>query len=500
MAVGTALLPFPSGGLNARDPLDAMPSTDAWELTNILPRGGYGEPVGDAVIFHDNQGSNDPAKTIINAPYRDTGEKVFTVYGGKIIYILTSTTETELRTGQTEDAWQYAFINNTLVMVNGADQPVQISSTPTLSDATYTTISDDAKLIDVTVFKDRLYFIEKDTTKMWYGATGATTGALTAFDLASVLQKGGTLTWIGSWTQGTGTGIQDFLIIMSSQGEMLIYEGDDPATTWNIAGRFFVGKPLSIRGKKNIGADLWFLTREGMLSAADVLNNHGVAGKYRALTDKIQNLYRTYFNTYGAAVGWEIFHYPRGNLVLINLPPTVNLDSVGGYGLQLAMNTETGAWCQIQRMYPAWCWALWSDFALYGGRTSTAKAFNPAGAASAGGGTYYGTCYWAYNDLGARGVDKNVTMMRPALSDFTDFNSGSGSITVSFGVYGELRSGDGLGTTSLTWLASAGTLNRWIGAAAYSKLISPILQITVSSCTFHVNSMQLMFETSGEPF
>lgn len=493
----TITLPFPSGGLNARDPLDAMPGTDAWEMRNILPRSGYGELPGYRLTFHDAQVSGGQVKTIISAPYRDTGEKVFTCYGGKIVYVLTATTETELETAQTEDAWQHAFINNTLVMVNGADQPQQISSVPASSDATYTTISDDSKLLDVTVFRSRLYFIEKDTTKVWYGATNATTGALTEFNLQTVIKKGGTLTWISSWTGDTGSGVQDFLMIMTSMGELIVYEGDDPATTFNIAGRYYVGRPLATRAKANIGADLWFLTREGMLSAADILSNNGAAGKYRTLTDKIQNLYRQYVYDYGAIVGWQIFAYPRSNLVMINVPPTVDQTGNGDYGIQLAMNTETGAWCKLYTLYPAWHWALWQESALFGGRGLAGTAFNPAGTATTA--TYQAVCNWAYTDLKARGFDKHVQMMKPVLTDFEDFG-GSGETDIYINALGEPGSSSGSVVFVDDHLAAAGNFNRWVGANAYSKMISPSLDLRATDLNCYIQSMQLMYEVAGEPF
>ena len=257
-------IPFPFGGINARDPIDKMPPNDAIAINNLLPRGGYGEAVQSYILFHDLEGSGGTAATLITAPYLG-GEKVFDCYAGKIVYILTSTTETVLETGQTSDFWQHAFINNTLVMVNGVDQPQQISSAPASSDAVYTGVADDATLVDVVVFRNRLYFIEKDTLNMWYGATNATTGALTQFPLAAVVKKGGTLEWISTLTEGTGSGLDDYLVLMTSQGEMLVYAGDDPATNWYLLGRFYVGKPMGRRAKSNIGADLWILTRDGML-------------------------------------------------------------------------------------------------------------------------------------------------------------------------------------------------------------------------------------------
>lgn len=497
----TVTLPFPSGGLNARDPLDAMPATDAWEMRNILPRSGYGEFVGDGVIFHDAAGSGGDVKTAITAAYLGS-EKLFVCYGGKIVLVLTSSTETDLKTGQTVDNWQHAFINNTLVMVNGADQPQQISSVPAISDAVYTIIADDNKLVDVTVYQSRLYFIEKDTTKMWYGATNATTGALTAFDLATVIKKGGTLEWISSWTESTGSGLQDYLVIMTSQGEMLVYAGDDPAANFYLVGRFYVGKPLSRRGKENIGADLWFLTRDGMLSAADVMRGNGNAGKYKALTDKIQNVYRDRVTTYGSAVGWEIFNYPRGNLVLINIPPTVDLSGNGDYGWQYVMNTETGAWCELFIMYPAWTWTLFAETAVYGGKAHTARAFNPTGVfATVGDGIYLARVSWAYNDLGARGFDKHVQMIRPTISDFSDFDSGFGTLATNVGVYGELGTTPGGGLVSIgTFTAAGGNVNRWVGATTYSKLISPAMSFTVTSINARINNVQLMYEPATEPF
>ena len=51
----------------------------------------------------------------------------------------------------------------------------------TVSNAAYTGIADDNKLVDVCVYKERLFFVEKDSASIWYLPVGTVTGALTEF-------------------------------------------------------------------------------------------------------------------------------------------------------------------------------------------------------------------------------------------------------------------------------------------------------------------------------
>ena len=98
----------------------------------------------------------------------------------------------------------------------------------------------------VTVYKNRVWFIEKDTTRGWYLEFGEYAGVATDFDFGSMLPNGGNLQALINWTYdgSSGVGVQNQFIIVSNMGDVLVYGGDDPASasTFQVVGRWFIGR------------------------------------------------------------------------------------------------------------------------------------------------------------------------------------------------------------------------------------------------------------------
>ena len=75
-----------------------------------------------------------------------------------------------------------------------------------------------SSLSQVAVFKNRLFFLAKDSSKLWYGELNAITGTLSDIDLGLVNEMGGNCIAIGSLTLDTGVGVDDLLAVFMSRG------------------------------------------------------------------------------------------------------------------------------------------------------------------------------------------------------------------------------------------------------------------------------------------
>ena len=73
-----------------------------------------------------------------------------------------------------------------------------------LVDGANITTTDDDTAQTVLVFKNRLFFLEKDSASLWYGDLDAITGPLSKVDLSLVNPEGGNCLAIGSITLDTG--------------------------------------------------------------------------------------------------------------------------------------------------------------------------------------------------------------------------------------------------------------------------------------------------------
>ena len=95
------------------------------------------------------------------------------------------------------------------------------------------------------MFKNRLFFLEKDSASLWYGDLNAITGPLHKFNLGLVNEEGGNCLALGSLTLDTGVGVDDLLAICMSRGDVLIYAGTDPSDGERLANQ----RPIQARSR-----------------------------------------------------------------------------------------------------------------------------------------------------------------------------------------------------------------------------------------------------------
>lgn len=128
----------------------------------------------------------------------------------------------------------------------------------------------DTKLVHVCEFKEKLWFVEKETGMGWYLATSAITGAATSFVFGKKFAKGGYLRGLFNWTIDGGDGIDDYLIAVGDEGDILAYKGVDPAQPGDFqkVGNWYVGQyqiiaelaPISVESLSSCAQVVWCLS------------------------------------------------------------------------------------------------------------------------------------------------------------------------------------------------------------------------------------------------
>ncbi len=276
-------------------------------------------------------------------------------------------------------------------------------------------------LIKVVLFKNRLWFIEKNTLHLWYLGTNAVSGAATLFDLGAIARNGGYLVDLDTWTIDAGYGVDDNLVMITSTGEVIVYSGTDPAsaTTFALIGVWQLGAPVGNRPMLKWAGDLLLLTLDGLLPLAQALQSSRLDPRV-ALSDKIQNAISLASTTYGSNFGWETFYFPRENLVWVNVPITT------GSQQQYAMNTITKSWCNFSGM-PANCWALFGNNPYFGGNGIVGRAWY--GTFADNGANINTAALQAFNYFNARGTQKYFTRARPSI-----FSTGTPGISIGLNV------------------------------------------------------------------
>lgn len=416
-AAGVASLPSPIGGWNARDSLANMEVTDAVTLDNFFPsvssvnlRGGYTKHA---------TGITGQVETLM-AYTSGTTTELFAIADGSI-YDVTAAGEVDeaVVIDLSNSRWEYINVTTPggsyLYAVNGEDAPllydgstweaITAVSTPAITGVTTTTLD------NITLFKSRVWFIEKDTLKAWYLPTNAIGGAAEVLDLSSIAKMGGSLTSLATWTIDAGYGVDDMLAFVTSQGEIIVYRGSDPAsaTTWALTGVWNLGAPVSKRCLLKYGGDLLILSLDGLLPLASALQSSRLDPRV-ALSNKIQGAITNATTTYQNNFGWAIIYLAKQNALWINVPS--NQDNSQQ---QFVMNTITKSWCRFTG-WPANCWSLFNDDPFFGGDGFVGSAWDM---------TYSDNetnidarALQAFNYYDSRGVKKYFTRARPSI--FTD--------------------------------------------------------------------------------
>lgn len=409
-----ASLSAPTGGWNVRDSLAKMAPDDAVTLVNWFPgvssvdlRGGYSNHV---------TGISGQVESLM-AYYGGATQKMFAA-AGTSFYDVTSAgaVGAAVVTGLTNARWLYTNVTtaagNYLYAANGVDKPrlydgsgwtaIDSGSSPAISGVTTTTLKSPL------LFKSRMWFIQTNTLKAWYLPTSAVGGAAQVLDLSSIARRGGYLVAMGAWTLDAGYGADDNLVFITSQGEIIVYRGTDPASasTWTQQGVWQAGPPISDRCMLKYGGDLLLLTYDGLLPLASALQSSRLDPRV-ALTDKIQGALAAATFQYGTSFGWGLFYNAKNNALHINVPVAAGMQQ------QFVMNTITKSWGQFMG-WGANCFEQLGADAYFGGNGVVCKAWTTDYADN---GTAIQTNgLQAFNYFGKRATKKYFTRARPSIA------------------------------------------------------------------------------------
>lgn len=219
----------------------------------------------------------------------------------------------------------------------------------------------------VMAWKERLWFIRQNSTEAWYLPIQSVGGTAEYVDFGPSFTHGGQLLALISWTQDAGKGLDDHLVVLSSAGDMAVFQGTDPSTveTFGMIGTWFIGQPpIGRRCFTETGGTPFILTERGLLSASDLVqgglqtantSNTAQSAGLRRIQNALQQDFSTLLNT----DGWEVRNV-RTESVMILRPQT----TVDGYE-QYLWTTHTMAWA-ILRDIPIRTFGSRLD-AFYGG-------------------------------------------------------------------------------------------------------------------------------------
>ncbi|GHT88438.1 hypothetical protein AGMMS49543_26600 [Betaproteobacteria bacterium] len=375
-------VPSATGGWNTRDAIANMPPTDAVVMDNWMPREscvalreGYRKidmPV-DAALDPKEIGTimpytvqrvegDPPVKDDITCVILAGNNKLWKWHPQEAAANLSDITPTAAEATIKTNKWNYVIYKKNLIMTRGGSTPLlfEENAAGTTPRATKMQINTDAATVEgtvhdydvdmVAIYRGRMYISAIGCLGFFYTEAGKLPGAtaLSYNDLSYTFTHGGSVELIANWSKTGAEGLDNYLIVVTTMGEVGVFSGDDPVSTapnatWKMEGLFHIPKVIHGSNAVRVGGDLILITEEGYIGLGDMLNANFI-NTDNALSDKINVAVKDLLrNT--EFPHWNQTFYLHENLLIVNVPANSVKPVTETH--QHVLNLSTGAWCRF---------------------------------------------------------------------------------------------------------------------------------------------------------
>lgn len=338
-------IPAPVKGWNTVDPLASMQPLYAPQLYNWYPLEGQLEMRGGS--FNWSTGLGGPVKAMLPWQPASGSQKMFWATDAHVYdCTVQGAVGSSVQTVTNGDIGSVNFTNTVgghfLWCCNGVDAPFMYDGTnwtaPSITGVT------PSNLCQAWIFKQRLWTVKINSQSVGYFDVGAIQGTWFEFPVGTYLRRGGYIVAGTTWTIDGGDGSDDYLILISSEGEVIVYSGTNPssASSFQLVGVYYLGKPLSKNCFAKIGGDIACVTSRGVFPMSSAIQTADESTA-KSFTNKIQGTWLGLVSGNFPAPGWQVaIHVPKEALV-VNVP-----NPAAGNPTQVIVNLRTGALTSFQ--------------------------------------------------------------------------------------------------------------------------------------------------------
>jgi len=342
----------PRGGWVRNDNLSDPKTETASLLRNGFPtvegvrirRGSTNHATVDNAVTHLAQFNSGPVKEM----FATTADSIFDITAPADPEVA----EAAAVTGQTSGDWSHVQFTAGgglyLVMVNGADSMQQYDGATWATIAGTITGVATADLSHVWTFKKRLFFVEGGTMSAWYLPVLSVAGAATEFPLGNIFKRGGALLFGATWSVDAGDGMDDTCIFVSTEGEIAVYQGNDPSDVndWSLVGVYDIGIPLHKNAHFRGGGDVAILTRDGIIPVSAAMKSDRATLSAQSVSYPIETAwFDAIANRNGGSVPFTCAIWPSETMLMVGLPSSGTSEK-----LAYVANARTGKWAE----YTGW--------------------------------------------------------------------------------------------------------------------------------------------------
>lgn len=453
----------PIGGLNTKDAIASMPETDAQIMDNMFPqptwveiRGGKRTQAtftGTAETIMPWVGILSSTPQLFAAVNNSGTRNIYRVdnagggaVGSPVVTGLTSTNfdYNQFGTGAGEFLIACNGVDPQLIFDGTTWQQVTATSTPyawTGGPSPLTSLS------QVAVYKQRLWFIQKNTMNVYYLPQNVVGGALTLLNMGPNFNLGGTLAAIITVSIDNSAGTNDYIAFVSTMGEIVQFQGYDPASvsTWSLAAHYRIGPPIGTGRAcwQKLGMDAAIICQDGLILLSEAMLTDRAQIK-ETLSDKVRYGINQASALYSANQGWQVQLFPAGNKILLNVPTNNSRTSSYSY----VMNTLTGAWCTWGLIASSLNATWYENFnnQLYAGGVGAVWQVD-TGQDDAGSPINW-ACFCAFNYFGSKTQGKRFTQCKPYFQT-------SGALSLSIQINVDFNATQPTGTVPISTSQSA---------------------------------------------
>jgi hypothetical protein len=352
---------------------------------------------------------------------------------------------------------------------------------------------------NINLFKERLYFVQKNSLSFWYLPVDSINGAVTEFPLGGIFKKGGYLQAMGTWTIDAGYGVDDLAAFVTSNGEIAVYKGSDPSdpNDWALVGIWNIGQTFARKCLFKYGGDLLLLTEDGLVPLSAGLQSTRLDPRVN-ITDKIFYAISQAADQYANNFGWQMNYFAKVNMLIVNIPVT-------GGSEQYVMHNITKSWARFTNIN-ANCWELSGDDIYFGGTGFVGRFYDTYADA---GTNIKAFVQQAYSYFDSRGQQKRFTLVRPILQTdnglptvlcgiSTDFDTVDLTNQISFNP-SILNTGEwDLDTwDNANWGGGLVTTKIWQGVTGLGYAGSVSMNVVSQRIEFHWASTDFVMEKGG---
>jgi hypothetical protein len=439
-----------------------------------------------------------PTETLM--AYSAAGTEVLLAANGLKIY--NALNDTVIGTGFTGNDWSHTMFANLgnqkhMVMANGIDGVWSFDGTTMIKETITAdpsiTFFDQNKINVVLAHMNRIFMVDKTNLCVFYLPLLQKSGAVKQLPLGTIMKKGGSIVALASWSIDGGTGIDDKLVVFSSEGEIAIYSGFDPDSNFELVGVFALDKPVHKNAIALYGGDLFVQVNTGLIPMSVVIRDQTESlGKY----DKAIQPGFLERSIYKSRPGWGLILEHANGWFICNLPN----GSTNNYTQFVRKNTSAQwvEWAQVPARSMAW----FKNQFWFGTDDGRICVMDVAYLNSGGEATMV-DCQLSWSLFGSPAV-KHFKMIRPFL--FTD-----GEPRPFIDVMTDYYNGPPTNQPDVTfatpggrwdiadwdvdfWAAGKQQWIQWQGCAGLGRVGAPRLVASLSGCDLELTGFDVIYE------